>query len=156
MVQPVGGGRANEAPCQVGIATSVSLVLAEEPEATSKLEQMIRPWVRDCEPAPRASTRAVSGKFFGAKTLTTRVESGVTVPAIWPQIGDGNASAGQRRAACRAASLEISRPRPIIGRASVGSYSPEVMASTRAGIEGTPRSERAFGHWPTWLARQSP
>jgi len=61
MVQPVGGGRANEAPCQVGIATERFLVLAEEPEATSKLEQMIRPLgTPTASQPPRAIVPALS------------------------------------------------------------------------------------------------
>jgi hypothetical protein len=56
---------------------------------------MISPWVNDGKATPRRRTRAVSAKFFGAKTLIDHeVDCRIVHLPLGPQIRDGKSQTG--------------------------------------------------------------
>src|SRR6516225_7683522 len=98
----------------MGVALGIFFVPAQKPEAIPKLDKVIGTRIATVSHPPGRSTRLISGKFFGAKMLMTR-----SAAASWtghsPQRSvTAKAGVGQRRAACRTAYFEMSRPRLMV------------------------------------------
>lgn len=145
VAKPSGGGPADEALCHVAVAPSVSLVLAKEPEATPKLDQMVWARIGEREPSSGAENARCLGKILWREDADDKVHDRVMHRPFGPQIGNG-----ERK--CRPAPGSL--PRRLFGNIQTQtdhppgqrrSYAREVMACTRAGVEDAPRPGRALG-----------
>jgi hypothetical protein len=117
-VETANGRLADQAPCGLGIASGGRLVLRQQPKAIPKLDHMVRARIGHREPTAGAQHPRSFRKIFRGKDADYEIDGGILRRPFGPQIGDGKCEHRPRRAACRAASLEISRPIPMTGGAT--------------------------------------